>query len=465
MASLLGLFLGLAVLLPVVVPTTAEAIPAFSRMYGQSCSFCHSVYPKLNQAGEEFRLSGYTRLEGGAATPTVPPVTAGPLSLPGIVPISVIGTIGWDARRVSERNRETGAKRRTDANSFNLEEIEIMAAAPLGKHLSFILDFPLAETEFEDRRFRLEGPEAPELAALSFNNLLVDDLLNVRLGAYELPLGISPRQRRVSIAPYEIFSAGASRLLHLEGATQTGIAREGEIFDLAKSQLLAEVYGSAYPEHLGLPGLVLRYHVGTANDSNRNGDNNGSKSLFGRVSLTYREHTLGFFGFWSPNVLDRDLPAGFPGRSSAATRFGPDLQLRFFNEALSLSLQYLWGRDEDPTGTGTAFRFSGGFLEALYAIKLGKAGLLAPLVRFDYVQGQRFDNTEGATALGVAAIRAKPRVWALTGGLQYLPWENVKLMAEVTYRRTEDRLSSAESTLERDRISEILFGLQAMLAF
>jgi hypothetical protein len=445
-------------------PPPALAIPAFSRMYGQSCSACHTAYPKLNRAGEEFRLSGYTRYEGGAAIPKVPPVTVGKLSLPGIVPVSIIGTVGYDMHTVSERLRETNRQRTLEPNSINLEEIEILAASSLNRYLSFILDFPLAETEFENRNFTLMGPEAPELAAVSFNNLLFDDLINIRIGAYELPLGFSPAHRRLTVAPYEIYQATAQSLLGLEGAARTGIGAEGRIFNLAKSQLLAELYGTAYSERLGISDLFVRYHLGTSNDSNRNADNNPSKGLFGRLAIGYLGHTLGFSGVWSPNILDRSRPNGFPGKSNEVRRLSPDLHLTFLEEALSLSIQYLWGRDDDPTGVGKAYDFEGGFVQVDYAWRT-PIGALVPLARFDWVSGDKFDNTTLAAAKGVNPVRTEPQLWALTGGVQYLPWENVKITGEVTYKEREEQLSKTRSTVEKDRIQETLIGLQVKVGF
>lgn len=37
----------------------AEAIPAFARQYGMSCRTCHEMAPRLNSAGEAFRLNGF----------------------------------------------------------------------------------------------------------------------------------------------------------------------------------------------------------------------------------------------------------------------------------------------------------------------------------------------------------------------------------------------------------------------
>ena len=460
------LLVGAAVLLALLAAPPAQAIPAYARLNGQSCGACHTAIPKLNQAGEEFRLSGYTRYEGGTVIPKVPPLNVGKLSLPGIVPISFVGTFGFDAVKVEERFRETLRTTTDTPNSINLEEIEIMASAPLNRHLSFFVDFPIAETEFEGKKFTLNGPMAPSLAMVSLNNLFIDDMVNLRFGAYELPLAQSPEHRRLSIAPYQIYDVTAQRLLQLEGASRTGISDEEEIFALGKPQLLAELYGTAYSERLGISNMYIRYHFGTSNDSNVAADNNGSKSVFGRLALTYMDQTVGVFGIYSPNTLDRARQDGFPGLRNSVLRFGPDVYLRFLDERLTVALQHLWARDSDPTGVGKPFKYQGGFAEVNYVIPT-RIGHWVPLARFDYVLGNRFDNTAAAAddPLAPSPVVTKPRVFAYTVGVQYLPWENVKFSTEFTYREQSEQLSKTVSTVEKDRIRELFFALQMKVGF
>lgn len=42
-----------------VFSTDSQAMPNFARKYGADCSMCHTVIPKLNKLGYEFRLAGY----------------------------------------------------------------------------------------------------------------------------------------------------------------------------------------------------------------------------------------------------------------------------------------------------------------------------------------------------------------------------------------------------------------------
>jgi len=37
----------------------ASAVPAFSRKYKTSCVTCHTIFPKLNPFGEQFRRNGF----------------------------------------------------------------------------------------------------------------------------------------------------------------------------------------------------------------------------------------------------------------------------------------------------------------------------------------------------------------------------------------------------------------------
>lgn len=46
-------------LLIAFIPVSANAMPFFSRQTGKDCSYCHSVFPKLNEAGLSFRSNGY----------------------------------------------------------------------------------------------------------------------------------------------------------------------------------------------------------------------------------------------------------------------------------------------------------------------------------------------------------------------------------------------------------------------
>ena len=198
-----------------VFPPSASAIPAFARRYGMSCSTCHDAWPHLNQAGVSFMLSGYRRLNGRELTLSEKDLelARGALSIPAIPPLSIVGQFGYDYQKVWRKaSNGTNATRR--GSGFDLNELELLAGAPLGKNLSFFLDEELFETEIENRTgpgeanetgsrrdltFETEGPGAPGMAMLIWNSLLPQsvaplDSLNIIGGINELPLGFSPEQ-------------------------------------------------------------------------------------------------------------------------------------------------------------------------------------------------------------------------------------------------------------------------------
>jgi hypothetical protein len=91
------------VLVIVMGPEVAQAIPTFARRYETSCQTCHVAYPKLTPFGEAFRRNGYRFPGGGdALAEKQPPVSLGaeaqrdrfpavvlPGELPGAVPLSL----------------------------------------------------------------------------------------------------------------------------------------------------------------------------------------------------------------------------------------------------------------------------------------------------------------------------------------------------------------------------------------
>ena len=53
------------------------AIPAFSRMYGTSCSTCHIDFPKLNDFGKAFKDAGFKFPKDDESMLKIPPVMLG----------------------------------------------------------------------------------------------------------------------------------------------------------------------------------------------------------------------------------------------------------------------------------------------------------------------------------------------------------------------------------------------------
>src|SRR5215472_5743969 len=89
-------------MLPLLSPCTSQAIPAFARMYGLSCSTCHIDFPKLNDFGKAFKDAGFKFPKDDEQRIKIPPVMLGapanaelwpkaiwPGTIPGIPPIGL----------------------------------------------------------------------------------------------------------------------------------------------------------------------------------------------------------------------------------------------------------------------------------------------------------------------------------------------------------------------------------------
>ena len=100
-------FFGVMAILAVVIvvlatPPRTYAIPAFSRLYGTSCSTCHLDFPKLNDFGKAFKDAGFKFPTDDESMLKVPPVMLGapankelwphtiwPGTIPGMPPIGL----------------------------------------------------------------------------------------------------------------------------------------------------------------------------------------------------------------------------------------------------------------------------------------------------------------------------------------------------------------------------------------
>lgn len=84
-----------------LAPQDAEAIPAFARSSGQSCTACHGPFPRLRPYGEEFGRRGYQAPEGTEPSGATLAAGDGLLALPRDFPISIRfdGFADWSPSR------------------------------------------------------------------------------------------------------------------------------------------------------------------------------------------------------------------------------------------------------------------------------------------------------------------------------------------------------------------------------
>ncbi len=489
----LGLFVWSATL--VLFSPPAWAIPSFARRYGVACSACHDAWPHLNAAGWSFRMSGYRRLNGRDLQPTTKDIelALGALTMPSIPPLSVIATVGVDYRD-DHRRAMDGTSSTHSGSSIDLEMASVFIAAPLGKHLSTFLEFPLFETHAE----AMDGPTGPgdaqeaagpearraiqfetesptfELGKLIWNSLLPEsvapmDSLNIVAGVEQLPTGFSAEMSRLSVSPYLVYRRRAIDLVSpIPPDAVLGDAGD-RLLRLGEPQLQIALTGVLVPwgklTDLGnIQVASLEYNVGMANGSNINADPNTQKDFFGRFAVRWWGQTLGIFGYWSPDIYDDgqrtdgSIPAGiFSGRpaSNEFSSVGPDLTLSLepLEIPIWLETQVLFNKESDPTGFGKSFRWWGGFSQL-------NAKIVKSLIvygRYDWIRGERFDDTGVCDGAGICGVTGpvRPREWAAVGGLQWYVYENFKLLAEYGRREFENSASSPHHQLVEENFATV----------
>jgi hypothetical protein len=381
----------------------AAALPVFARIYDKPCGACHTVFPQLNPNGENFRAHGFHGLP-----PVIKPLRAGPLSIPGTLPVALYLATGEDLTRTNapgDRNQE----------HFNLQFLSLLAGGELGSHLAFMVDYELLETETETGV--LEVNSLPEQAYLQAHAEPAGWLGNLKVGWFELPLGVSPRVHRLSAQPYLVYGLSGCSLL---GRTPAGV-QCGDVPVLSETQIGAEV-GAQHP------GDGLGWAVGLTNGSNNRLDDAASRDVYLRIGRQIGLHKVGLFFFYSPDVLG--------ARAEDHTiRLGPDFNC--YTRHFRLLAQFLANFESNPTGRSAALWYHGGFVEGQYRLT---PALLA-LLRGEYAWNPTFDDTGNG-----GETRVRRRLWAVTGGGQWLVLENLKLVAEATYGENHEGVSDATAT-------------------
>jgi hypothetical protein len=384
----------------VLAPRPAAAIPVFARIYDKPCSACHTVYPQLNPEGERFRERG---LHG--FTPAIKPIRVAPgLEVPGTLPLAISLALGEDVGKVDV----PGVNDRTE-NHQNLEFLGLLAGGELGPHLAFLADY--APLFSNPRTGETDVGTRPGLAFMQAHADVGGWLANFRGGAFELPLGASPRVHRLSVQRYLVYGVNAFSLL---GRLPPTRGRREDTLLLSSTQIGGEL---SAVEPVSDTSLAL----GVVAGSNNRKDNNAAKDVYVRVGRGFGFHHASFFAYYSPDVLGL-------GAHDEVVRFGPDLTLYWRRGRIVA--QALAGYDTDPAGHGPGLWHYGGFVEG----NLRLTPLLLALLRFDHVRMPLTfdDRAEGG------GTHVRRRIWEVTGGMQLLLDENLKLITEATYGANDE---------------------------
>src|SRR5437588_2132410 len=211
-----------ALVMLVVFTGTSQAIPAFSRQYGTSCSTCHLDFPKLNDFGKAFKDAGFKFPKDDESFIQIPPVLLGapankelfphsiwPGSIPGMPPIGLrynqffqVVSGNRNNFNVQDTTGDPAQQQFIPRTDFQSGLFSIFTAGNFGSDIAFWVD--------DD--FSVGGANAAGGLGdgyLKFVNVgrffkLPKDALSLRVGQFELDLPFSPA-RSHNLSGWDIF--------------------------------------------------------------------------------------------------------------------------------------------------------------------------------------------------------------------------------------------------------------------
>jgi hypothetical protein len=167
----LRIALTLAVL---VLATRAEAIPAFARKYGMSCTACHLAWPILNQQGQLFRDNGYQ-----FGTEKDEPVTL----TPAYWPVAMRTTAAYQFSRTTNQTSDAGPITVATGGVPQPPGVDVLAGGTIARDISFLLIL----TGFSPS----DGAALAESAWVRLDNLGGSRWANLKVGKFEVDLPAS----------------------------------------------------------------------------------------------------------------------------------------------------------------------------------------------------------------------------------------------------------------------------------
>ena len=213
------LFLGLG--LTILSASKSFAIPAFSRMYGTSCSTCHIDFPKLNDFGKAFKDAGFKFPKDDESMIKIPPVMLGapanaelwpkaiwPGVIPGIPPIGLrynnyFQYTGTSSGKFAALTPAGTVPPFIPTTDFETGLFSIFTAGNFGSDIAFWVDNDIS----------VGGANANASlgeAYLKFVNIgrlmkLPSYALSLRVGQLELDIPFT-QSKSIWISPYDIYS-------------------------------------------------------------------------------------------------------------------------------------------------------------------------------------------------------------------------------------------------------------------
>jgi hypothetical protein len=206
--------------LVLLIPSETQAIPAFSRQYGTSCTTCHVNFPKLNDFGKAFKDAGFKFPKDDETFIKVPPVMLGaqankelwphsvwPGTIPGLPPIGLRYNSFF---QVTGKNRGNFDKLLPPGTvspfipraDFSSGLFSIFTAGNFGSDIAFWVDDDLSVSG--DNAAGGLGDAYLKFVNLSRFMKFPADSVTLRVGQFELDLPFT-QARTYNLSGYDIY--------------------------------------------------------------------------------------------------------------------------------------------------------------------------------------------------------------------------------------------------------------------
>jgi hypothetical protein len=379
---------GLVTLMLVAAPLgRAEAIPAFARKYGVSCSLCHAPAPRLTPFGEEFAANGFQFTLDETPADTIDTGDDQLRLLDGI-PLA----IRLDAYVQALSN--------SDAPGSDLQApwlIKLLSGGQIADKVSYYLYFFMSE------RGEVAGLED---AYVQFSDLFASGV-DLLVGQFQVSDPLFKRELRLEYEDYQAYRV------------RVGRTRADLTYDRGLMAAFAPWDGGNMSVQL-LNGRGL-----DEADETRTYDTDGWKNVAGRFSQQLGRVRLGVFGY---HGTETGTAAGGPELDNEFYVIGPDLTLSL-TPAFELNAQFLRRTDERPffETARSDTHVDMGFAELIWSPQ-GPAGRWFFTALYNHVEA---DAPLFTVRQGEQTLLDSYRAAALGGN--YLLARNLRLTGEIQY--------------------------------
>jgi hypothetical protein len=461
--------------LVLLLPRKVDAIPAFSRQYGTSCSTCHVDFPKLNDFGKAFKDAGFKFPKDDETYLKIPPVMLGspaqkelwPKTIwPGTVPgVPQMGLRMNSFFQVVGRNRGKLAPAQSTPTPFIPRTdfatgfFSIFTAGNFGSDIAFWVDDDISVAGANANGSLGDG-------YLKFVNVgrfakLPKDSLSLRTGQFELDLPFSAA-RSYNLSGYDIYGEAnigtpqqfVNNNFTLDAPAQGVEVSGGHSYGGYHYSLSVVNQNTSGVTSGGAPNVSPANGVAFASDAN-------FKDLYGRLAYRFnlernaasrndvqaagpmgpRDHTsirLGTFYFYGRSVqrvLDTAGTAVLGTAREPFYRVGGDFDFHY--RQFNLYGLYMYGHDHnllpviDGTGAltgfvrGTPATIDGGFVQADYLA----LPWLMTIMRWDSVNSTADRINTLPTGGPFRSTRNR-----FTPGVQFLIHANIKASFEYQFQ-------------------------------